>query len=117
MRRSAVLAVVGLAAACVAPDEAAPVPRAIPSPTLPAVPVPSSLVAGRVVYSGELTQGGWIRGRVPSGTSSLSLGDKNLVIADDGTFFAAFDRDAGPISSLNATCPCTATSGWTGGAA
>jgi len=53
--------------------------------------------------SGELTQGGWIRGSVPPGTRTLTLDGKPLAIAADGSFFAAFDRDAGPTATLVAT--------------
>ncbi len=45
-------------------------------------------------YQGELTQGGWIRGRAPSGAISARLGDQALVLENQGRFFAAFDRDA-----------------------
>lgn len=46
-------------------------------------------------YVGELTQGGWIRGKAPSGTVSARLGDAELKLAYDGSFFAGFDRDVG----------------------
>lgn len=51
---------------------------------------------------GELTQGGWARGRVPAGTSALTLDGKPVPIAPDGSFFLAFDRDAGTSATLNA---------------
>lgn len=51
-------------------------------------------------YSGELTQGGWIKGNIPSGTQSLALDGKPVAISRDGQFFAAFDRDAGPEAKL-----------------
>ena len=57
---------------------------------------------GAFTYSGELTQGGWIRGQVPTGTVSARLGDQALVIDPDGRFFAAFDRDAGLSATLTA---------------
>jgi murein DD-endopeptidase MepM/ murein hydrolase activator NlpD len=105
VKRFAAPLVLAASGACVAAtgDEPAQAPRVLPSPTLPPVVMPAAQVADHVVYSGELTQGGWIRGQVPAGTTSLKLGDQNLAIADDGTFFVAFDRDAGPIASLNAT--------------
>jgi murein DD-endopeptidase MepM/ murein hydrolase activator NlpD len=52
------------------------------------------------VVSGELTQGGWIRGTAPGGTVSLTLGGTGVTVARDGAFFAAFDRDAGPSAML-----------------
>lgn len=53
--------------------------------------------------AGELTQGGWMRGQVPAGASTAVLGDVPLRIAPDGSFFAAFDRDEGPLLRLSAT--------------
>lgn len=61
-------------------------------------PVSSSEIA----VSGDLQQGGWIRGVVPAGTVSLALDGKPLAFAPDGRFFAAFDRDAGPRAVLAA---------------
>jgi murein DD-endopeptidase MepM/ murein hydrolase activator NlpD len=52
--------------------------------------------------SGDLQQGGWIKGVVPAGTVSLALDGKALAFAPDGRFFAAFDRDAGPRAVLAA---------------
>ncbi len=49
---------------------------------------------------GQFTQGGWMRGTAPSGTIALLLDGKVLPMASDGTFFAAFDRDAGPTAEL-----------------
>ncbi|MEP3052031.1 MAG: M23 family metallopeptidase [Erythrobacter sp.] len=54
-------------------------------------------------YSGEMTQGGFIRGTVPSGTVTAQLGEQVLEIADDGSFFAAFDRDSASAAMLSAT--------------
>ncbi len=54
-------------------------------------------------YSGELTQGGYIRGTVPTSTASATLGEETLDIAEDGTFFAAFDRDSENEVALSAT--------------
>ncbi len=54
-------------------------------------------------FSGELTQGGFIRGFVPTGTIRATLGNAPLEYAEDGSFFAAFDRDAPGSVSLLAT--------------
>jgi len=70
--------------------EIRPAPAILPAPAGPAT----------FLYSGELTQGGWIRGTVPGGCVSARLGDQPLTIERDGTFFAAFDRDAGPTAEL-----------------
>ena len=55
--------------------------------------------------TGELTQGGWIRGTAPAGSVSVSFNDKPLRLAPDGTFLAAFDRDAAGAASLVAHLP------------
>jgi len=44
--------------------------------------------------SGQLTQGGWARGRGPRGTSRLVFNGRQVRLASDLTFFIAFDRDA-----------------------
>lgn len=51
---------------------------------------------------GALTQGGWARGRAPQGTQVLSLDGRRVDVAPDGTFFIAFDRDAGRSATLSA---------------
>ena len=73
--------------------ENAPSPRPLPAP------------ATDLVVSGELRQGGWIRGTVPRGTTSLTLGETPVGFAPDGAFFIAFDRDAGPSVTLAARLP------------
>jgi murein DD-endopeptidase MepM/ murein hydrolase activator NlpD len=95
------------AAACVAPagDRQAPrqpvsaPPAATPAPTPP--PAPSG--PATFLFSGEVTQGGWIRGQAPAGTASARLGEQALSLDSEGRFFAAFDRDAGPATALAAT--------------
>ena len=52
--------------------------------------------------AGALTQGGWARGLAPAGTLALSLSGKPVVIARDGRFFIAFDRDSPPSLPLTA---------------
>jgi len=59
--------------------------------------------ADAFTYTGELTQGGWLRGQAPAGTQSARLGDQPLVLDGANRFFAAFDRDAGPSATLVAT--------------
>lgn len=80
---------------------AAPAPAPAPTPTPP--PVPQFSGPATFTYGGELTQGGWVRGQVPGGTVSARLGDQALAIAPDGSFFAAFDRDAGAAAQLVAS--------------
>ena len=52
--------------------------------------------------AGALTQGGWARGLAPAGTLSLNLSDKPVMLARDGRFFIAFDRDSPPTLQLTA---------------
>lgn len=69
-------------------------------------PVPASAAAPAAVnfhLSGELTQGGWVKGAVPPGTATLTLAGKPVAVARDGAFFAAFDRDAPPTAVLVAS--------------
>ncbi len=62
----------------------------------------ASAVPRDIALAGELTQGGWARGTVPAGTTALTLDDKPVAIAPDGSFFLAFDRDAGPEGKVTA---------------
>lgn len=64
---------------------------------------PSSGAVGSIQYVGKLTQGGWLRGTVPSGTRQVSLDGAPLDVAPDGSFLVAFDRDAPPAVSLAVT--------------
>jgi murein DD-endopeptidase MepM/ murein hydrolase activator NlpD len=100
VKRQLAIVLAGLAAACVAP---APPPVAMAQPTIAPIPAPVPPGPATFVYSGELTQGGWIRGQVPAGTVSARLADETLSFAPDGQFFAAFDRDAGAAATLSAT--------------
>lgn len=49
---------------------------------------------------GQQVQGGWLRGFAPVGTVSLALAGRPIEVEPDGSFFVAFDRDAGPSSEL-----------------
>jgi murein DD-endopeptidase MepM/ murein hydrolase activator NlpD len=66
----------------------------------PGLPAPSPAAASAFTYAGELTQGGWIRGQAPAGTTSARLDDRALTLDGQRRFFAAFDRDAGPSATL-----------------
>lgn len=101
MKKAAVAAAAALLAACI-PATNAPALPAGKAASAPAAPQPSP-IPPRFVVSGELTQGGWIRGQVPAGTQSARLDDTPLLIDGSGQFFAAFDRDAGGIATLSAT--------------
>ena len=82
-----------------------------PSPVMPTLAVatlaPDDLAntsanGTLIALKGELTQGGWVKGKLPRGTTSAMLGDTPLVLDDNGNFFAAFDRDAGDTVTLSA---------------
>lgn len=87
-------------ACCGASQGPAPTPSltpvAVPTPkaTAPAPAEQVTTAIGGLQYRGKLTQGGWLRGAAPAGTRSVTLGGTALPLASDGTFFAAFDRDA-----------------------
>ncbi len=88
--------VAGCVAAVVAASAGNEVATRSPSPH----PVPPA--GAGLIVSGQFTQGGWIRGAVPARTTSLMLDDAPVAYAPDGTFFVAFDRDAGPRATLTA---------------
>lgn len=96
-----------LVAGCVAPaDGPAADPQNVAVVQSVAPPAPSPASPARLstfLFEGELTQGGWIRGRVPDGTVAAQLGERKLTFDADGRFFAAFDRDAGSTVELKAT--------------
>ena len=98
-----------LLASCVAPSdttpaEQPPAPIARPAPA-PPTPAPTPTGPSTFLYSGELTQGGWLRGQAPGGTMSATLDGQALSLDPGGRFFAAFDRDAGPTATLVAILP------------
>ena len=61
-----------------------------------------SLQPAAFTVSGELTQGGWIRGTVPAGTASAALGERALSFDETGAFFAGLDRDEAASAVLTA---------------
>ena len=101
MARGVFSAGAGLAAlaGCVAPDPTPP-PVEVVQPVATATPRPTPSGPTTFIYSGELTQGGWIRGQAPAGTVSARLDDQALALDTAGRFFAAFDRDAGATAML-----------------
>ena len=101
MARGVFSAGAGLAAlaSCVAPDPTPP-PVEVVQPVATATPRPTPSGPTTFIYSGELTQGGWIRGQAPAGTVSARLDDQALALDAAGRFFAAFDRDAAATAML-----------------
>lgn len=77
---------------------------AIPAVAETEQPAPEPIYQNtRFSFQGELTQGGYIRGLAPDGTVQASLGEQALDLAEDGSFFAAFDRDSAGQLALSAT--------------
>ncbi|WP_323809805.1 M23 family metallopeptidase [Sphingobium baderi] len=65
-----------------------------------APPLPTAASDFRL--SGEMTQGGALRGTAPPGTVDLRLDGRPVPVESDGRFLIAFDRDAGPQARLTA---------------
>ena len=91
--------------AAIPADNAPATPQRVETVQPIAAPTPTPTPAGPTtfVFEGETEQGGWIRGQVPGGTVSARLGDQPIAFAEDGSFFAAFDRDQGLQVDLVAT--------------
>ena len=94
--RAAALALLATLGGCAARDQA-PVPVPIAA-TAPAAATPA--VSPRFDYEGELTQGGWLKGIAPAGTTALTLDGAPVPLAADRRFLVAFDRDAGSAAKL-----------------
>lgn len=54
-------------------------------------------------WTGELSQGGLIRGQAPADTVSLTLDGQDVPLTPEAAFLIGFDRDAGPQAELVAT--------------
>ncbi len=95
----AAIAALALLGSCSAAKPAKSIPAAPPTVTAPApAPIPAD-----ITLTGELTQGGWARGRISGGSGTLSLDDKPVALAADGSFLLAFDRDSAGSATLLAT--------------
>lgn len=90
----AVLACCGASRGPAPPPSPAPLAAQTLEAAAPASPEQVTTAIGGLQYRGKLTQGGWLRGMARAGTRSVTLGGTALPLASDGTFFAAFDRDA-----------------------
>ena len=58
--------------------------------------------ASKLEYRAELTQGGWIIGKLPDGAVAAKIGNTAIEPDAEGRFFAAFDRDSGPRAVITA---------------
>jgi len=54
---------------------------------------PATLAAQAIQIEGDAVQGGLVRGRVPAGTTGLSIAGTPVRVASDGRFVLGFDRD------------------------
>jgi hypothetical protein len=61
---------------------------------------------GVQIEAARLEQGGWLRGRLikPADVATLQFGGTEVSVDPTGRFFIGFDRDAGPVAFLKATC-------------
>jgi len=75
---------------------------AVPEPEPRPEPTPAPGPPPEWTFEGELIQGGYITGTVPDGTARAMLGEQELDIAEDGGFFAAFDRNSPAALALSA---------------
>jgi murein DD-endopeptidase MepM/ murein hydrolase activator NlpD len=73
---------------------------ALAAGTPPISAAPAVQIAG-FVAEGQLTQGGWLRGKAPAGAQSLKINETPVPLASDGRFFLAFDRDAAATATLS----------------
>ncbi|MDQ1229125.1 biotin carboxyl carrier protein [Sphingomonas sp. SORGH_AS 879] len=93
-----------LLAGCVAPSGLVSTPVATFAPQSAAAPAaPPAVPLTPFRWTGELSQGGLIRGQAPAGAVSVTLNGEAIPLAPDGAFLAGFDRDAGPSAELVAT--------------
>ena len=67
---------------------------------LSAESAPAIVSSVQFELSGDAIQGGWMKGVAPARTRALQLDDQPVPLAQDGSFFVAFDRDAGRSAKL-----------------
>ena len=96
------------AATPTAPEVLADAPTEVDAQAAPVVAaetvLPESPIQADFLFlASELTQGGYVRGRAPSGTVSLTLDEQEIALGEDGVFFAAFDRDSPASVTLTAS--------------
>jgi len=102
MRASGGVALLVLTACMASGGQAARLVADAMPQTAPAPVAPTSM---SFRWTGQLSQGGLIRGQAPTGAVSVTLDGEALPLAPDGSFLAGFDRDAGPSAELAASFP------------
>ncbi|WP_448658733.1 M23 family metallopeptidase [Sphingomonas sp. CJ99] len=91
-----------LASADAAPPSAAEIEARLPAEPAtvdPAMQPVAQRPANGFSLTGEIVQGGVVRGIAPAGATALTLDGKAVPMAADGRFLIAFDRDA-PMQAL-----------------
>jgi biotin carboxyl carrier protein len=73
-----------------------------PAPKVPPKPLPPEPYRGDFIISGDMAQGGLLRGRVPSNTQSLLFDGQKIDFSSDGFFLVGVDRDAPLVARLEA---------------
>ncbi|ONF96531.1 M23 family metallopeptidase [Sphingomonas jeddahensis] len=101
MKLAAWLTLVPLAS-CVAPPAQVPPPAAPHPPVATPAPPPAPLLPARFDMAATGSQGGLLLGTAPAGTQRLTKDQEPIPVGADGRFVIAFDRDAGPSSTLQA---------------
>ncbi|WP_338467237.1 M23 family metallopeptidase [Novosphingobium sp. ZN18A2] len=94
------LAGAGTGCAAASTSTAAPTSPAAQAGAVSSSAIPEMHRPAAIELTGALEQGGWARGTAPAGTVSLDLDGKPVSVAPDGSFFIAFDRNAGSAASL-----------------
>ena len=93
----AALPLIAAMAGCVpaAPEPApSPPPRAARPAPAPKPIAPPIEIRDEFTLDGAIEQGGWLRGLAPTGAATVRIGDQDVALAPDGSFFAGLDRDA-----------------------
>lgn len=100
LRKLAILALLAAGSLGNSPQGNSTPPRQALVPASAQLAWPSSPRGADFTLSGEMTQGGWVRGYAPRGAVSVQLNGVELPLASDGGFLIAFDRDAPPTAEL-----------------
>lgn len=105
MRGGAIFCVSALLSACatVPASQPAAAPAERPFLKVPEVRITQEPGLRDFALEGAIMQGGGVIGTAPGGTTSLTFDGQPVAVDQEGRFFIAFDRDAGPVAKLSAT--------------